>query len=233
MSNSIVLSNKTEVELDLSQPTPETTKWLFLCSKCGYRIEQDDVIEGKCPYCGASAWLSHLLEETGHKHFDSRRDREIIEVSGFFCQACAVGKPASEQSPDPRYCQGCYEFLLKEAELLTGTKRPKWIPKPQTAPKKQYPISVDGASIMSTVEGKKFEVDIIQPSVAIRAVVKRGPKHRQLPEDLIRQLASEGMGSKVIAARLKAEYGVIVSYKTIQRILSGERKQLALPMSAP
>jgi hypothetical protein len=117
--------------------------------------------------------------------------------------------------------------------MLPGNKRPKWIPKPQKAPKKQYTISGVGDGIMSTLESKKSEVDIIQPSVAIRAVVKRGPKHRQLPEDLIRQLASEGMGSKVIAARLKAEHGIIVSYKTIQRILSGERKQLALPMSAP
>jgi len=34
-------------------------------------------------------------------------------------------------SPNPRYCQGCYEFLLKEAEMLTErriTRRPDWIP---------------------------------------------------------------------------------------------------------
>jgi len=166
-------------------------------------------------------------------YFSTERDREIEKAGGFWCHACLVSHSATEQSPDPRYCQSCYEFLLKEAEMLPGNKRPKWIPKPQKAPKKQYTISGVGDGIMSTLESKKSEVDIIQPSVAIRAVVKRGPKHRQLPEDLIRQLASEGMGSKVIAARLKAEHGIIVSYKTIQRILSGERKQLALPMSAP
>jgi len=166
-------------------------------------------------------------------YFSSERDKAIIDAGGFFCEACLVGKPASKASPDPRYCQGCYEFLLKEAEMLPGNKRPKWIPKPQKAPKKQYQVSQHGDGIMSTVEGKKIEVDIINPPDAIRTSTKRGPKHRQLPEDLIRQLASEGMGSKVIAARLKAEHGIIVSYKTIQRILSGERKQLALPMSAP
>ena len=73
-------------------------------------------------------------------------------------------------------------------------------------------------------------MDIIHPADAIRTRGKRGPKHRRLPADLIRQLAAEGMGSKAIAARLKAEPGVKVSYKTIQRIISGERKQLALPI---
>jgi hypothetical protein len=169
-------------------------------------------------------------------YFDVKRDIEIEKSGGFWCHACLVSHPATEQSPDPRYCEGCYEFLLKEAEMLPASKCPAWIPKPQKPEKageKQYQVSEDVVSIMSTLEGKKFEVDIIHPPGATRAVVKRGPKHRQLPEDLIRQLASEGMGSKVIAARLKAEHGIIVSYKTIQRILSGERKQLALPMSAP
>jgi len=54
---------------------------------------------------------------------------------------------------------------------------------------------------------------------------KRGPKRRQLPEDLIKQWSSEGMGSKAITSQLKAELGITVSYKTIQRILSGERKR--------
>lgn len=166
-------------------------------------------------------------------YFSTERDREIEKAGGFWCHTCLVSHLAREQSPDPRYCMGCYEFLLKEAEMLPSTKRPAWLPKPQKAGEKQYQVSEDVVSIMSTLEGKKFEVDIIHPPGATRAVVKRGPKHRQLPEDLIRQLASEGMGSKMIVARLKAEHGIIVSYKTIQRILSGERKQLALPMSAP
>ncbi len=65
-------------------------------------------------------------------YFDSERDKDIIEAGGFFCLACAVGKPADDQSPDPRYCQGCYDFLLKEAEMLPSNKRPKWIPKPHS-----------------------------------------------------------------------------------------------------
>ena len=47
----------------------------------------------------------------------------------FYCHACLMDKPANEQSPDPRYCQGCFDFLTKEAELLPGGKRPSWKPK--------------------------------------------------------------------------------------------------------
>ncbi len=49
-------------------------------------------------------------------YFDAKRDSSIINASGFFCSACLVGKPQSEASPDPRYCQVCYQFLLKKAE---------------------------------------------------------------------------------------------------------------------
>ena len=67
-----------------------------------------------------------------------------------------------------------------------------------------------------------------EPSVTMDIFRPRGrPKHyekRELPEELIRQLSSEGMGSRAIASRLRAERGIKVSYKTIQRVLSGERK---------
>ncbi len=65
-----------------------------------------------------------------------------------------------------------------------------------------------------------------EPSVTMDFFRPRGrPKHyekRELPEELIRQLSSEGMGSRAIASTLKKR-AIIVSYKTIQRILSGER----------
>jgi len=65
----------------------------------------------------------------GKGYFSARRDREIVANGGFFCQACLVGKPAGEQSPDPRYCQGCCKFLFEEAEFLPDGKRPRWIPR--------------------------------------------------------------------------------------------------------
>ena len=155
-------------------------------------------------------------------YFDIRRDREIINAGGFFCRVCLVGKPASEISPDPRYCSGCYDFLLKEAAMLPRTKRkrPEWIP----SPKETAQVSQDMRTIMSTLESKKSEVDIIHPMAASRATGKRGPKQRQLPVGLIMQLNIEDLGAKAIASWLKRERGIEVSYKTIQRILSGERK---------
>ncbi len=163
-------------------------------------------------------------------YFDVKHDTEIINAGGFFCQACLVGKPAVEISPDPRYCQTCYDFLLKEAEMDSGRRDGDW--KPKKATKQTAQVSEDVCGIMSTLESKKIEVDIIHPPDAIyRPSGKRGPKHKRLPEDLIKQLSDEGMGSKAIATRLKAELGITVSYKTIQRVLSGKRKQLVLPIN--
>lgn len=161
-------------------------------------------------------------------YFDTKRDTAIINASGFFCEACLVGKPVVEQSPDLRYCQFCYEFLLKEAGMYTGRHGGDW--KPKIAHKETPQVSEDVCGIMSTLESEKFEVDIIESPTMSRVHGKRGPKHLRLPEDLIRQLAGEGKGSKTIAARLKAELGITVSYKTILRLLLGERKQLALPI---
>ncbi len=74
-------------------------------------------------------------------YFSTKRDTEIVAAGGFWCFACLVGKPAVERSPDPRYCQSCYEFLSKEAETLKagGQRVGDWKPKtpvgdaPQTA----------------------------------------------------------------------------------------------------
>ena len=43
----------------------------------------------------------------------------------FFCHACLEDKDGEELSPDSRYCQGCYNFLLKEAEVLVAISAPK------------------------------------------------------------------------------------------------------------
>ena len=161
-------------------------------------------------------------------YFDTKRDIEIINAGGFFCLACLVGKPASMLSPDSRYCRFCYELLLEEAGMDTSRRDSDW--KPQEAGTMPAHVSQDVRAIMSTVKSKKTEVDIIKPRDASKAPGRRGPNHQLLPEDLILRLAGEGMGSKVIASRLKRELGIIVSYKTVQRLLSGERKSLALPL---
>ena len=153
-------------------------------------------------------------------YFDIKRDIEIGKAGGFFCQACVIGKPASEQSPDPRYCLSCFDVLTNEASLLPSNKRPKWVPKAKNTPEKSIQVVDDVVLNMSPINGEKNKVDIIQSRVAKVTRSKRGPKFTELPDDLIRQWASEGMGSKAISTRLKAE-GYDVSYKTIQRRLQG------------
>lgn len=132
-----------------------------------------------------------------------------------------MDKSAAGASPDPRYCQACYDFLLGEAERLPENKHPAWIPKKaKTGHQKSIQVSGDVVLNMSTLNSKKSEVDIIQPSVAKVTRGKRGPKQKPLPQELIKQWAGEGMGSKAITSRLNRELGIKVSYKTIQRALS-------------
>ncbi len=149
-------------------------------------------------------------------------------TTGFFCHACLEDKLAPEVSPDPRYCQGCYDFLLKEAEMDTRRGGGDWKPvnsynKAKNGGEKTAQVSPPMRRIMSTLESEKPEVDLIGATVASRTIGKRGRKFKQLPEQLIKQLADKGMGSKAIATKLRKEQGIDVSYKTIQRVLSGER----------
>jgi len=64
-----------------------------------------------------------------NNYFSCSREKEIEAAGGFFCQACCVARPVDDQSRDPRYCQGCYEVLKREAEQLTGGRKAAWIPK--------------------------------------------------------------------------------------------------------
>ena len=160
------------------------------------------------------------MTATVNGYFDIKGDIVIEKAGGFFCEACLVAKPPTEDvSPDPRYCPSCYEFLLIEASILPQSQRPKWIPRmsPRTLPeglvkgdkkeKSRYPIPNHVVLIMSTPGSQET----------------RGRKHRALPMELITRWAGEGMGGKAIAARLKGEHGIKVSYKTIQRLLTGQR----------
>jgi hypothetical protein len=162
-------------------------------------------------------------------YFDTKRDNQLIASGNYFwCEACLKARPLDDQSPDPRYCLGCYEFLLKEAILLPPKQgRPKWVPKAKEAVKSGAGISGYPPRIMATVKGKKSEVAIIPPSVSTRPIVKRirrGPKHRtDLPVEVIMQWAGEGMGSKKITAKLKADYDIAIGFRTVARILAGQR----------
>lgn len=165
--------------------------------------------------------------------FSIENDIEVISADGFWCEGCVTGKPLDDVSPDPRYCIGCYGVLGREVELLIisgATRKPKWCPKGDAKidALKEEIVPHDVSLIMHTVEGEKTKVGIIPPVTPKVTCGKRGPKFRALPVALIKKLAGEGLGSKAIVSRLKAE-GIKVHYSTIQRIQSGQR-QLALPI---
>jgi len=133
-------------------------------------------------------------------------------------------------SPDPRYCQSCYDSLLIEAEIDSSRRHADWKPiqpykEAEKEGEKVAQVFPDIRIIKSTLEGEKTTVDIIPPSVAKRTIGKRGPKYRVLPDGIIRQLNANGMGSRAIATTLKKEHGISVSYKTIQRAISHQHSQ--------
>jgi len=141
------------------------------------------------------------------------------DLSVGFCHACLSDFSPAAMSQDPRYCPECYEFLTNEVAMLSEkARKPYWMPK--IAEKTMRGIPQGVTQIMSTLTDKNSEVDIISPPVQKVTHEKRGPKFTELPDDLIRQLACQGMGSKAIAARLRDD-GIDVSYKTIQRRLEG------------
>lgn len=65
-----------------------------------------------------------------NRYFDVYQDFAVIEDGGgFFCQGCLMDKDKTEISPDPRYCRDCYDFLIKEAKMLTVHSRVDWKPR--------------------------------------------------------------------------------------------------------
>jgi hypothetical protein len=153
-------------------------------------------------------------------YFDVERDIKTAD-KGFICQACLVGKPPREQSPDERYCNPCYQFLSEEALLIGNRAKQCWIPRFDVSCNRQE--RQQGAS--KPVTHIHTPTGILSTSKQQGTTVnkKRGRKKKKLPEQDIRQLSSQGYGSKAISTKLKRK-GVIVSYKTIQRMLSGQRK---------
>jgi hypothetical protein len=155
-------------------------------------------------------------------NFNIKDDLAKIKSGCFWCKACLVARPIDDISPDPRYCQSCYDVLVYEASLLPKrgiNRRPGWIPqqgceiKATNKGKVQFDVSAN----LSTVKRQKNEVDKL-PSRPPKE--KPGPKSIDLPDDMIRRLAYRGLGSKAIARAL-ATQGVSVSYRTIQRRLQG------------
>jgi len=70
---------------------------------------------------------------------DHYREPVIHPDGTSLCLGCAEKFPTLEMSDDPRYCQGCYVFLLNEYN--NGTDRlfpPGWVPKVSPVPPKAH-----------------------------------------------------------------------------------------------
>lgn len=162
------------------------------------------------------------------KYFDIERDEQFL----CFCQACLTGKPESERSSkDARYCLECQPLIEGEYKI----RGEKYIPVPldiniqtedtsqaKSSPSKTQPIETSiekEKKKMSTLNSPSLKVDNFRPGGRPKIYRKL-----QLPDDKIKQLHQEGLGAKAIASQLERERGIDVSYKTIQRVLSGERR---------
>ncbi len=141
-----------------------------------------------------------------------------------FCLACLTGKKRTQMShKDIRYCLECQPVVEYEYSLLADkshVRRYKPV-KPEAILKAIESPSVD----MGTGEEKTKMSTLNCPSSTVDKFRPRGRpktyKKRELPEELIKQLSQE-MGSKAIVTELRNR-GINVSYKTIQRLLTGQR----------
>jgi hypothetical protein len=179
-----------------------------------------------------------MTKPTEQRPFDITRDRALIKTgTHFWCQGHLGARPIEERSPDPRYCRSCYDFLSQEA-MISHIKA-DWVPKATNkdiggiaigkahdAPKTSRAPSVKGDTILIQrpipPADRQPIMSTPKPPTPVMVKKRRGPKQKKLPVGMIKRWEKKGLGSKRIAARLK-EQGVEVSYKTIQRILNGQR----------
>lgn len=142
---------------------------------------------------------------------------QAIKTNTFFCQTCLIDRPVEIQSPDPRYCHGCYDFLIKEAEGLLV--KPRWVPK---IPKK----------LLQKVEAKKTIYHIPPPEYFLHtkktaptapgAVKKGRPATTETIFKIIHQLSNDGKNGNEIFAYL-INHQEKVSRRTVYNILAGQR----------
>lgn len=175
------------------------------------------------PPAAGRAELSARVQPNGAPLFDIRRDMAIVRGGGCFCRACLTGKPAAERSPvDWRYCRGCQELIEAEYQArVEGTDRPLralYRPSPEP-PNGCDPLCGTCTEIGNCESGQNYGCQIGADNG------NRGPYQKKpLPEQQIHELAGQGLGAKAIAGRLALE-GTTVSYRTVHRIMRGERRQ--------
>ena len=159
-------------------------------------------------------------------YFNIERDK----ISSYFCQVCLVGKLESEMNKaDIRYCLQC-QSSIEEDYKLRGVKYSLILVTDAHYKPSDVNLSPNGVPPMEkySEKGKTKMSTPNSPSVTVDNTRPRGrPKtyrKLQLPDGKIKQLHQEGLGAKAIASQFERERGIDVSYKAIQRVLSGERK---------
>jgi hypothetical protein len=154
-------------------------------------------------------------------YFDFTRDKKF----SYFCQGCLVGKTEEYISKkDVRYCITCQPLVEKGYDQL----RQKYTPIPYNGQNHREDTHIN-ADIQIPIGEQKTKMSTLNstsPTVDNFRWMGRPKvyKKRLLPEDKINQLNKEGIGAKAIATYLKTEADIFVSYKTVQRVLSGERR---------
>jgi hypothetical protein len=131
------------------------------------------------------------------------KEKKNMSNEEFWCRTHLTYRPKSERSPDARYCQACYDFLTKEAEMLDSKRRPDWIPDPV-----KYPVSNALQELRNCDKAGKG------------TIMGDGVCHTPELTDYIKKLSRGGLGCRKIAAMLQNEKNVVISYRTAARILS-------------
>jgi hypothetical protein len=129
----------------------------------------------------------------------------------FYCHACLTDKALVERSFDDRYCRSCYDFLLKEAEILAErgiTRRGSWMPAtPETLPGHTSEERFDEAV------ARQNSCNKIQTGGNHHA----GRPHADIPLEKVMAMVAEGLSLRAIAHRLGT------SHMTIKRALAKEK----------
>ena len=142
----------------------------------------------------------------------------------FFCQACLEDKSMVVQSPDTRYCQGCCEFLLHEAELDKSWGKASWKPVLNYTDK---PVEYKSHSEIPMVNGETHtglltrtklpQNRALQKSALTPKISLMGRPKKEVPSDQIIEL-SKTLGVRDIARDLD------LTPSMVSRVLSGRRK---------
>jgi hypothetical protein len=158
-------------------------------------------------------------------NFNIRDDNEKIKTGQYFWCSTHLGVMlVADQSPDPRYCQFCYDLLNNEVRILKETRqynaRASLLPKVTagkppagTQPGVEAPVKRDKKPIAVA----DVETDTVRTSVILS---HRGRNKKSLPVERIKELAASGASSRDIAKKLELD-GVMVSYRTVSRALAG------------